>query len=193
MELSAYHSKYASLPNEEVQKRIQEKRAELDAIFAVVRPEVSSTESNVAVLGCGDRRFVSAHRAMFSEFLRTPVVLTTFDITVNHLLGEEGVVQHDCTLQLPGGPYVVTYGHVLLKFIQTEKQWEVIRNSVNALQSGGVAIHVLDSEEVASTSPLLPNGQFAVPLSRWETELDMLGCQHWIIAVQYGVALVVQR
>ncbi|MBP9686472.1 MAG: hypothetical protein KBD66_01570 [Candidatus Doudnabacteria bacterium] len=193
MELSPYHTKYASLPDAEVGRRIQEKRAELDAVFALVPPEVSTVEPRVAVLGCGDKRFVSAHRSMFSELLHTSVALTTFDIAIDHLQGEAGVVQHDCTLPLPGGPYLITYGHVLLKFMQAEKQWEVIRNSVDALQSGGVAIHVLDSEEIASVNPVLPNGQFAVPLSRWQTELGVLGYQNWTVAVRYGVVLVARQ
>ncbi len=193
MALSPYHQKYASQPDAEVQNRVNEKRQELSAIFAEVQLKTTSEPVRIAVVGCGDKRYVQWHRDIFETLLKRPVEVITFDIVVDHLQGEENVIQHDCTLPFPGRPFDITYAHVLLRFIETEKQWDLIQNSLNALKSGGLAIHLLDTEDYETAAPILSNGLFSVPLKRWETKLDELNIAYREIPVKYGLALVLTK
>lgn len=193
MTLSPYHKKYASQSDAEVQNRVNEKRQELAAIFAEVQLKTTSEPVRIAVVGCGDKRYVQWHKDIFETLLKRPVEITTFDIVVDHLQGEENVIQHDCTVPFPGRPFDITYAHVLLRFIETEKQWDLILNSFHTLTSGGLAIHLLDTEDYKTEASLLPNGLFTVPLKRWEAKLDELGIEYKEIPVKYGLALVLNK
>lgn len=194
MTLSSYHQKYAEKSDEELGRRAGVKREELVRIFSIV-PTPATSPVRVAVLGCGERRFVGHHRRMFAELLRRPVELTTFDISIEHLRGEEGVIEHDITMPLPGAPYDITYGHVVLKFIPTEKQWDAIARSHEALRPGGIAIHVFDMEEIKAATPELPGGLYAVPLDRWKSALSESGIvfseTRWTVPVP-GTAITVE-
>lgn len=178
MALSEYHQKYAAKPDEEIARRAKVKEEELRRIFNAAPLGSSATPVRLGVMGCGEKRFIQHHRNIFQTLLGRPVEVTTFDIAIEHLAGEERVFQHDVTQPLPDAPYDVTYVHVLLKFTPTDKQLDVLLNSYNALRDGGVAIHVFDAEEVAATSPTLPDGLYSVPLERWEKELDARGIKH---------------
>ena len=191
--LSPYHQKYIGQSETEIQKRIDEKKRELSEIFSHTTLETKDSPVQVAVLGCGDKRFISGHKEIFESILARSVEITTFDITINHLLGEKKVFQHDCTLPLPHGPFDITYAHVLLRFVETEKQWDLIQNSFDALNPGGLAIHVLDTEDYETRTPQLPNGLFSVPLKRWEEKLNELGIKYKKIPVTYGLALVLTK
>lgn len=191
MTLSPYHQKYANQPDVEVQNRVNEKRLELSAVFAQVQLETMRKPVRIAVVGCGDKRYIQRHKEIFEDLLGRSVEITTFDIVIDHLQDEEHVIQHDCTLPLPNGPFDITYAHVLLRFIETEKQWDLIRNSFNAITPGGLAIHLLDTDDYETEAPLLPNGLFSVPLRKWEAKLDELGIEYKEIPVKYGLALVV--
>lgn len=169
MTLSTYHQKYSEKSDEELAKRADVKNQELKQIFAQVKPLTNNNPLRIAVMGCGDKRFIRYHKRYFSEQLEKEVELTTFDITTDHLAGEENVILHDCSLPLPNTPYDITYAHVLLKFIPTEKQWDVIINSYDALSAGGIAIHVLDPEDYSGNQ--LPDGLYSVPLQDWEDKL----------------------
>lgn len=193
MTLSSYHQKYIDQSDTEIQKRILAKKEELDEIFSHAALETRNSPVQIAVLGCGDKRFTSGHKEIFASALGKPVEITTFDITIDHLLGEENVFRHDCTLPLPHGPFDITYAHVLLRFIETEHQWDVIKNSFDALNPGGLALHVLDREDYETKTPQLSNGLFSVPLERWKTKLDDLGIKHQQIPTTYGLALVIQK
>lgn len=191
MTLSPYHQKYASQPDAEVQNRVSEKKLELSAVFAQVQLKTMGELVKIAVVGCGDKRYIQWHKEIFEDLLGRPVEITTFDIVINHLQDEEHVIQHDCTLPLPNGPFDITYAHVLLRFIETEKQWDLIRNSFNAIRPGGLAIHLLDTEDYETEAPMLSNGLFSVPLKRWEAKLNEIGIEFKEIPVKYGLALVV--
>ncbi|HAU65828.1 MAG: hypothetical protein A2017_17610 [Lentisphaerae bacterium GWF2_44_16] len=193
MVLSNYHQKYSSLPDEEIAKRANEKRIELVEIFNRLSLSSDSTPIRIAVLGCGDKRFVKHHKDIFQNLLQKPVELTTFDISVDHLNDEEDIIQHDCTLPISNPPYDITFAHVLLKFIETEKQWELIKNSIDALKNGGLAIHVLDKEDYETEGTLLANGQYVVPLERWKQKIKKLGLECKEIPIKYGLALVIQK
>ena len=193
MTLSSYHQKYVDQSEAEIQKRILVKKEELDEIFSHVTLETNGSPVQVAILGCGDKRFISGHKEIFENALGKPVEITTFDITIDHLIGEENVFQHDCTLPLPHGPFDITYAHVLLRFIDTERQWDVIKNSFDALNPDGLAIHVLDTEDYETKTLQLPNGLFSVPLEVWKMKLDGLGIKYQEIPITYGLALVIQK
>ncbi len=191
--LSIYHQKYADQSNEEIKKRADAKEQEIIAIFNEVSLNTGSNPIRLAVLGCGDKRFIAHHKRIFEQTLKKNVEVTTFDITIEHLTGESNVFQHDCTLPLPNRPYDVTYGHVLLKFIEIEKQFDLLKNSFGALKPGGVAIHCFDWEEVRAEGPKLSDGLWAVPLEQWKKKLMKFGVEYKEILLKYGPALVLLR
>ena len=193
MALSKYHQKYKDQSDEEIVKKVEAKEQELLAIFQEVSLNVNNTLIRLAVLGCGDSRFVKYHKIIFEKVLKKEIEVITFDITIEHLIGEENIIKYDCTLPLPNPPYDVTYGHVLLKFIETEKQWNLIENSYKALSRGGLAIHISDKEEIEIKEKLLPNGQFSVPLERWEEKLKKEQIKYFKIPIKYGLAFVIQK
>lgn len=193
MTLSPYHQQYINQPDTEIQNRVNEKKQELSAIFIQVQLHTSDDLVRVGVLGCGDKRFIKNHKEIFESLIKKSVEIITFDITIDHLVGEANIIQYDCTLPLPNGPFDITYAHVLLRFIETEKQWDVIINSVDALKRGGLAIHLLDNEDYETKEPKLPNGLFSVPLDKWKTKLDELGIEYKEVSVKYGLALVILK
>lgn len=75
MSLSAYHQKYANQTDEEIKKRVHEKREELLSIFRHVPLQTSDETVRVAVIGCGDKRFVKHHKQIFQELLGKQVEL----------------------------------------------------------------------------------------------------------------------
>lgn len=183
MSLSEYHQKFAQQSDNIIDDKLCVKKEELESIFKVMAPAFVVHPIRVAVLGCGDKRFVQKHREIFSELLGGPVALTTFDITIDHLVGESGVIEHDCTVPLPGGPFDIAYAHVLLKFIEPTKQMNVIRNSYNALAAGGIAIHVLDAGDYTGQQPV-------VLLEKYKSQLVAEGVSFKEIPVAFGLALV---
>ncbi|HBK33769.1 TPA: hypothetical protein DEP34_03315 [Candidatus Uhrbacteria bacterium] len=206
MTLMPYHQKYRLRSDEEIHRRADVKEEELRRIFEAMNYKPTDNLIRVAVLGCVDPRMVSHHKRMFEKLLGKPVELTTFDITIEHLQGEAGIVEHDCTFPIPHPPYHITFGHVLLKFIETEKQWDVIKNSYEALMSDGLAIHVYDEEDVTTTAVKQVDGGWPVPLTRWKKKLEETGVTfqdlRWEIALEQipipirglkGGALVIKK
>ncbi len=193
MSLSIYHQKYANQSDEEIRRKSNAKEQELISIFQEVQLNTNSDPVRLAVLGCGDKRFIPYHKIIFESVLRRNVEVTTFDITIDHLLGESNVFQHDCTSPLPNPPYDITYGHVLLKFIETKKQFDLLKNSFDALKHGGVAIHGFDWEEIKATNLKLHDGLWAVPLEQWKQKLAELEIEYKEIILKYGPAFVLLR
>ncbi len=150
--LDNYHQKYANQPDEELQRRIDEKEDELRRIQAELKPRFESKILDIAVMGCGDVRFVKGHASIFADVFDKPVHINTFDITIDHLKDAPEVYQHDCTLPLPLGPYDITFAHVLLRFIPKDKQWSLIQSSLSRLKPNGIAIHILDPEDYQDVS-----------------------------------------
>ena len=135
----------------------------------------ASPAVRVAVLGCADRRYVSLHERLFSLLLQKPVALTTFDVTVEHLAGEKGIVQHDATLPLPGGPFEITYSDILLRFVEPAKQIAALKESFDALAPGGLAIHLFGTEDYNPPPSYIPvPGAFRVDLNLLQFELTKL-------------------
>lgn len=183
MTLSEYHQQQAAQTFGKMLDKVKEKDAELDAVLKAVPLTVHGL-AKVAVLGCGDKRFIPYHQRLFEDHLGTEVDMTTFDITVEHLTGALGVIQHDCTLPLPGAPYDLTYAHVLLKFISVEKQLAVLKNSYEALRLGGIAIHVIDQDEIRANE---------VPVSQWKEALAKDQMETTEVPLKYGIALVLRK
>ncbi|MBI4457507.1 hypothetical protein HY633_00920 [Candidatus Uhrbacteria bacterium] len=187
MTLSRYHQNYLRRSDEDLARRAEAKKIELAKILDAVDFRPGHVPVRVAVLGCADPRFVGHHKRMFEAAFKKDVELTTFDIEAEHLKDEEGAVQHDITTALPNPPYDVAFGHVVLKFIETEKQWDVLRNSFDALRSPGLAIHVFDEEDVTMQLPNQPDGYWSVPIERWKKALEKDGIiyreLHWSIDI----------
>lgn len=193
MALSLYHQNYAQQSDAEIENKVNEKREELAVVFKQVQLKTSSEIVRVAVIGCGDRRLVKKHKVIFESFTKKPVEMITFDVSTKHLGGEKNVIQHDCALPLPNGPFDLTYSHVLLRFIDTEKQWDVLKNSYDALKPGGLAIHLLDREDYETIKSKHANGLFAVPLDKWKAKFDELGVRYKEVPVKYGLALAILK
>lgn len=193
MSLSTYHQNFVSKSDEDMQRRIAEKEQELVQIFDQVKLEKYDDIISVAVLGCADKRLVQGHKQIFEKVLGKKVELITFDLTIDHLSGEENVVQHDCTLSFPNAHYDITYAHVLLKFIPTEKQFDLIKNSFDALAEGGIAIHVLDREDYETKDLKVSDGYYSVPLDDYKNKLSDLGISFREFPNKYGLAFVLLK
>lgn len=193
MPLSAYHQKYRSYSDEEIKQRVDEKRQELETIFRKVQLAPTDAHVKITVLGCGDKRFIKYHQEIFASLIKRQVEIITFDITIDHLAGEKNVIKHDCTWPLPNGPFDITYAHILLKFINTAKQWDLLYNSYQALKPRGLAIHILDKEDYQTRSDKTSNELFLVPLDKWKIQLSQLGVSYFEVFVKYGLALVMVK
>ena len=185
--ISTYHQKYSAKSDEELARRADAKYQELEQIFARLKVTTEDDLAKVAIMGCGDKRFIKYHKDYFEKFLAKPLELTTFDITTEHLKNEENVVQHDCAFPLPNTPYDITYAHVLLKFIPTDDQWEVVKNSYTALKPGGLAIHILDPEDYSGDS--LPDELYSVNLRDIENKLKLNHIHYEKIHLNSGPSL----
>lgn len=191
--LSEYHQKYAALPDEEIAKRVAYKMEDLKAVMKATATIIGHAPLLIAVLGCPDPRYRPLQQQMLEKTLGKSVKLTTYDITVDHLQGVPGAVQHDVTEPLPGGPYDFILAHVLLRFIEEDRQWYVIFNSYDALKPGGVAIHVLDEEDYTTGGAIIPDGYHPVPLEKWKDKMRDLGMDYVEVPIEHGVALAIMR
>lgn len=175
----------------EIQRRADVKEVELRKIFETTKYKPAYDLVHIGVLGCGDYRFIYHHKCIFEKLLQKPIQLTTFDITIEHLQNEEGVVQHDCTLPLHGSPYDITYGHALLRFIETEKQWDVLKNSYEVLRSPGLAIHVFDEKHIMINGQQSFRDYWLIPFEFWKKKLSERRVKfieiHWTIKFDYMI------
>lgn len=190
--LSHYHQKYADQPDEEIERRIDAKEHELVAIKEVaVAPTTSSELLAICIMGCGDKRFIQGHRDIFKKVFGRQTDVTTLDINIEHLQGEQKVIQHDISKPLPGGPYDMTYAHVVLKFIEESKHWQVVENSYTALKPGGIAIHILDAEDYSEPKKVKASGYHPLDLKSIKENLDQKNIKYWEVPIEYGVAIVI--
>lgn len=187
MELNDYYANYGNLPDDDIARRILEKENELIAIFEKAKPVIRN-EAKIAILGCADKRLVKGHKIIFEKTLQSPATIYTFDIDVKHLEREENIIQHDCTTELPNAPYNIIYSQVLLKFIETIKQWDIIYNSYKALAEGGLAMHIFDKEDYDPDSD--SGVYYHVPLKDILKSLDEEKIKHLEVPLKYGIALV---
>ncbi len=172
MAISEYHQKRINKPEEAILRRLLVKELELEKILDEVDYKPAGDVLKVAILGCADKRFVKLYESMFEKFLHKAVDITTFDITIEHLKGEVGVIQHDITKPLPNGPYDITLGHLVLRFIEPDKQFLVIKNSHEALQSPGLGMFVYDKEDISTPTPKRADGYWSLPLEDYKQKLS---------------------
>ncbi len=171
MAISDYHKKHISRTEEETDRRIFVKELELKKILLETNYKPGFDTVRVAVLGCADKRFVKRHKAIFEKLFQKPVEQITFDITTEHLEGEENVIRHDITTPIPSTPFDITFGHVVLKFIETSKQWDAIKSAYNVLRSPGLGIFVYDMEDITTEAPIQADGYFSVPVETYKLKL----------------------
>ena len=157
------------------------KEEELRLIFDRMEIDFASDPLRIFVVGCGERRLVEHHKRIFEELTGKSVKQTTSDITIDHLGGEEGIIQHDGTLPLPDGPYDIVYAHVFLKFINPDLQWQVVQNSYYALADGGIAIHIFDREEIDASDTIISEGKYSVVLDSIRQKLADQDISHKVI------------
>jgi hypothetical protein len=186
MNLGQYRERRSSLSDSEIEKHLRIKEDELESVVRASGIRFRQPMIRVAVLGCADRRSIAGHRDIFRRVLGGPVDLVTFDITVEHLASGEGVVQHDCTVPLPDAPYDLAYGHILLKFMPPDKQWQVLLRSYEALRSGGVALHFMHESGHSQPSDMLPDGFYQVPLREFEEALTAEGVEFHELSLKVG-------
>jgi len=172
MGLSKYHLGYVNLPEDKAAFGLRAKEIELQQVFEKMNYKPSSEIVTIAVLGCADKRFVAGHKEIFEKLFNRKVDAITFDITVEHLQGEENVIEHDCTKPLPNGPFDLIFAHILLKFMPPEKQWLVLQNSYNALKQGGVALFFMDVGGKSQITSMLVEGFYQIPLEEIKKKLS---------------------
>ncbi|MFA5185929.1 MAG: class I SAM-dependent methyltransferase [Patescibacteria group bacterium] len=187
--LSEYHQKYAAYSDAEIMSRVQVKDIGLRQVMASIGAQVPvAPEVRVMVLGCADKRFIEQLKRIFSSIFGKPVRLTTSDVTTEHLAGAEGVIQHDATMPLPGGPYDVIYGDVLVRFIEPAKQFAALKNSYDALAPGGIAIHIFAQEDFDPPEGYQPmSGTHKVDLNALQLEMTKAGIFFLEVPLRYDV------
>ena len=165
-----YHERYASLSEADIAHRAKFKEMQLRQIFASIgMPKFIAPHVRVAVLGCADKRLVTYHQRIFSTIFGKFVELTTFDVSIDHLQGASGVVAHDVTKPYPSKPFDVIYGDILLRFIDPAKQADVLKSSYDALAPNGVALHILNQEDI--------DPAYGPPKESWLYRVDMVALQ----------------
>lgn len=73
MSLTKYHEKYSERSDAEMAKRILAKKLFLKQIFEKLSFVPKREEVRAAILGCGEKRFVKAHKILLEELLEKPV------------------------------------------------------------------------------------------------------------------------
>ena len=178
------YQKYSERSDEDLANRAAAKDKELEFIFSKIKiPKLD--KPRIIVLGCPDKRMVPAYEALFEKYFGARADLTVIDIEIEHLKGAVNVIEHDATIPFPNPPYNLVYSHVLLKFIETEKQWNVLENSYKALTPGGLAIHIFDSEDIEEKNKLQLDGWFSVPLDRWKDKLKNAGIKYELLSYSF--------
>lgn len=187
--LSEYHQKYAAYGDAEIAARVQTKEIGLRQVIATLGGQApSAPEVRVMVLGCADKRLIEHHRRIFSSIYGKPVKLTTADISIEHLQGAEGVIQHDATEPLPGGPYDIVYGDVLVRFVEPSKQFSVLKSSFDSLAPGGMAIHIFASEDFDPSPGYVPlPDTHKVDLNALQLELTKAGINYLEVPLRFDV------
>jgi len=179
-ELEEYYQDYQQRPDAEIERRLAVKKIEIETVVSQTNYSTKSHPVRIAILGCGDARYIAGHQELLDEQFGTSAELITFDLNVFHLAGEPNVFEHDVTKPIPEGPFDITIGHVLLKFIESAKQFAVLKNSFDALRSPGLSVHIFGPEEISGEDTGyggLKSWQYPVDLDRHVEKLNELGIQ----------------
>ena len=151
--LKAHYKEYASQHDSWVNNMRNVKKSIVQTVFGKVSFCPGGEPLRVAVLGASDKRYIRIHKGVFTEVTGKAVEVTTFDIDTSHLSGEEGVVHHDVTRPFPK-KFDLVFSHELMKFLEPEKQAEVIKNSHYSLSPGGFSMHIIHSPSIEGTEEL---------------------------------------
>jgi hypothetical protein len=159
----------------------------LRTVFATVgQPRSIAPKVAAAVLGCADKRFMPHHRRLLEVLFGKPVDMTTFDITIEHLQGEQGVVQHDATMPLPGGPFDFVLGDVLVRFASPDRQFFILKNAYDALGPGGMAVFNFARDDFDPKPGYVPPaGTFPVDFNALQMQLTNAGIQYQEVPLHF--------
>jgi len=179
--LQKHYHEYASQPDGWVNNMEKTKRSIVKTVLKQV-PVGTRSSPRVVVLGASDRRYIPIHKRIFSELLGQYVEMITFDLDRQHL-GTAGVVKHDVTKPFPNGQYSLIFSHELMKFLTEEEQILTIKNSYDALQAGGVAMHIMHEPSIRGTKELR-SWQYRVSPSKLVSTLKSSGILSQIIELE---------
>lgn len=153
--LQKHYAEYATRSDDRVRDRKNAKRSIIRHVLTAVPVTVHTSPLKVVVLGASDKRYLPIHAKIFAEVLGA-VEVSTLDVDAEHLGKGSDVIEHDVTTPFPNRPYAVVFSHELMKFLTEDEQLKVIMNSYDALQTGGVAMHVMHEPSIKGTVDLQP-------------------------------------
>lgn len=152
--LQQHYQEYAGRPDEHVAKRAAIKLHLVQTVLEASGFKPEADPVKVAVLGASDKRYIPIHRRIFEEVVGKRVDMTTFDLEIEHLARQEGIIEHDITKPFPNTPYDLVFSHELMKFLDQYEQICAIYNAFNALRNGGLAMHIIHAPAIFGTADL---------------------------------------
>lgn len=152
--LEAHYAEYAGQPDSWVRNMEGTKKSIFMHVLESMGFSITSDTVKVAILGASDERYIPIHQRILEEVLGKTVQMTTLDIDIKHLGNGKGVVQHDVTQPFPNTPYDIVLSHALMKFLSPDEQFQVIKNSYDALSENGLTMHIMHPPELEGTSEL---------------------------------------
>ncbi|MFZ2886464.1 MAG: class I SAM-dependent methyltransferase [Minisyncoccia bacterium] len=161
-QLQKHYADYATRSDDRVRDRERAKRSIVTHVLKNVPVTVKTRPIKVVVLGASDKRYIPVHAQIFTDILGENTVVSTLDVDAEHLGSGADVVQHDVTKPFPHTPYGVVFSHELMKFLTNEEQLQVLENSYDALEPGGVAMHIMHEASIKGTDKL----------ESWQTKVD---------------------
>jgi len=153
--LKEHYKEYATRGDDRIQDREKAKKSIVKYVINKVGFKPINNEVKVVVLGASDERYLPVHQRVFEGVLQFPVKMITFDVDTEHLGGTSNtVIKHDATNPFPNIPYDIVFSHELMKFLTSEEQITVIKNSHQALKKNGIAMHILHEPSIKGTPEL---------------------------------------
>lgn len=153
--LLRHYAEYAGQPDSWVSNMAVTKESIVGHVLAAARFMLPTSPVRVAVLGASDPRYITLHKQIFEKLTGKNVQMNTLDIDTEHLKGGEGALLHDVTVTpFPGSPYSIVFSHELMKFLTAEEQIKTLCNSYTALDSGGIAMHIMHEPSIKGTAEL---------------------------------------
>ncbi|MEK7145845.1 MAG: hypothetical protein AAB802_01535 [Patescibacteria group bacterium] len=151
--LAAHYAEYAGQTDEWVYNMEKTKRSIVEQVLRTTNFEAAGDPVKVVVLGVSDKRYIPIHQRVFNDALKRAINMKTLDIDTEHLGGESlAEVTHDITQPFPDPPYAIVFSHELMKFLSPEEQLATLRQSYEALEEKGLAMHVLHEPSINGTS-----------------------------------------
>ncbi len=151
--LQSHYREYAAQPEEWVANMAATKKSIVKCVVEELNYHPRE-KVRVAVLGASDKRYLSIHEKIFCEVFCQPVEVVTYDLDSKHLKDAGNVVEHDVTEPFPQTGFSVVFSHELLKFLTPSEQVQALRNAYHALQTGGIAMHVVHAPSLYGTAEL---------------------------------------